>query len=287
MVIGASGQLGTDLNKELNSRHNEVIGLDHSEINIEDLESVVRIINSVKPQIIINTAAYHNVEKCEEDPVKAFKINSLGAKNLAISSNENNCYLMHISTDYVFNGDKMSPYIESDLPRPLNVYGNTKVSGEYFIESLARRFVIIRTSGLYGTNPCRAKGGMNFVDLMIELSKKRNVIRVVDSEVLTPTSTVELSKQIAIITENQIHGVCHATSEGYCSWYDFAKEIFDLMKITISLEKASPGEFPAKVPRPSYSVLENKLLKDNGLNSFKVWQNALEEYLFMKYKQDA
>lgn len=278
-IIGADGQLGTDICLEFLKTNNEIIQLTEKDLDISNLQMVSKVLDSVRPDILINTAAFHHVEKCQENPIRAFEVNALGAKNLAILSLKNNIRLIHISTDYVFDGLKKKPYIETDRPVPLNVYGNTKLSGELFIESIASRYVILRSSGLYGHSPCLGKGGLNFVDLMLKLSKEKNEIRVVDHEVLTPTSTVEVARQIVKISNSDLHGLCHATAEGQCSWYEFAKEIFRLKKIQINLNIAGANEFPAKVPRPFYSVLENKVLKTNQLNIFKSWQDGLKEYL--------
>lgn len=278
-IIGANGQLGTDICLEFEKTNAELIRLTENEIDISDLPAVSAIFDKLRPDVIINTAAYHNVDKCQENPIRAFEVNALGARNLAIASLKHNAYLIHISTDYVFDGFKKKPYIETDRPVPLNVYGNTKLSGEHFIESIAGRYLIMRTSGLYGNSPCMAKGGLNFVNLMLKLAKERDEIRVVDHEILTPTSTVELARQIVRIHDSNLHGLVHATAEGQCSWYEFAKEIFRLKNVSTTLNIAGPNEFPAKVPRPNYSVLENKVLKTHNLNSFKSWQEGLAEYI--------
>jgi dTDP-4-dehydrorhamnose reductase len=161
----------------------------------------------------------------------------------------------------------------------LNVYGNTKLSGEHFIESIAKRFYILRVSGIYGKNRCRAKG-LNFVDLMLKLSKERDEVRVVDDEILTPTFTADIADQIVkLINAQGQYGVYHATAEGSCSWYEFAKEIFSISKVNTLLNKANPGEFPIKVNRPKYSVLENKFLKKQNLNNIPHWKEGLKKYL--------
>jgi len=218
-VIGALGQLGMDICNILNLKGINLLKYDIDDLDISVKDSVHRIISENKPEIVINTAAFHNVPKCEDEPIRAFEVNALGSKYLAELSNEFNYYLIHISTDYVFDGLKKQPYIELDRPVPLNVYANTKLSGEQFIESIAQRYLIMRTSGIYGKNPCRAKGGVNFVELMLKFAKEKDEIRVVDDEILTPTSTIEVSRQIAEVVKKQPIGLSHATAEGYCSWY--------------------------------------------------------------------
>jgi dTDP-4-dehydrorhamnose reductase len=279
VVIGALGQLGMDVSGIFEKNGHDVVRLDIDDVDISNIDSLVPVLSNIKTDILINTAAFHNVEKCEGDPYTAFNVNAIGAKNLAMLSNDLNFYLIHISTDYVFDGKKQQPYIESDRPVPLNVYANTKLSGELFIEAIAKNALVLRSSGLYGVNPCRAKGGMNFAQLMLKLAGEGKTIKVVDNEVLTPTYTVEIARQILKLSNNRITGICHGTAEGACSWYEFAKTIFEIKGINADLHKAAPGEFPIKVARPTYSVLENKLLKDHGLNVYKHWKEGLMEYL--------
>jgi len=187
--------------------------------------------------------------------------------------------LMHVSTDYVYDGRKQSPYVEEDSPLPLNVYGNSKLAGEYFVRTICERHFVLRTSALYGESPCRAKGGRNFIQLMLKLAKERDELRVVDSEVVSPTSTAELAQQIVALGRSDCYGLYHATAEGSCSWFEFAQTIFSLTDTSVNLKIAGPDEFPAKVPRPKYSVLENQALKNRGLNRFGHWRNGLRAYL--------
>ena len=278
-VIGASGQLGNDIVHAFQSNGDEVFPVSHSEIELSDLDSISNGLKKLEPQFIVNTAAMHHVENCEREPQKAFAVNGIGAKNLALVARDMGSILMHVSTDYVFDGGKSSPYEESDAPRPLNVYGNTKLSGEYFVRSITPKHFVLRVSAIYGKNPCRAKGGLNFVELMLKLAKERDELRVVDSEVVSPTSTVEIARQIVVLSRSDKYGLYHATAEGSCSWYAFAREIFSLTNTKVNLQIAKPGEFPAKVTRPEYSVLENHELKSNGLNVFKPWRESLIEYL--------
>jgi dTDP-4-dehydrorhamnose reductase len=278
-VVGATGQLGSDICEILTSEGQEVVGLGHDQVDIGQFESVREVLAELRPGVVINTAAYHQVEKCEENPRKAFEVNAIGARNLALVCRDLDSYLIHISTDYVFDGEKKKPYLETDLPSPLNVYGNSKNAGDLFTGSLMEKALVMRTSGLYGRNPCRAKGGLNFVQLMLKLGKEREEVRVVDNEVLTPTSTLELARQIEVVVRQPIYGVAHATAEGSCSWYEFARAIFDMKGIETTLNVAGPDEFPAKVPRPSYSVLENSVLKANGIHMFKHWKEGLQEYI--------
>lgn len=275
IVIGANGQLGSDLVGVLKG---EVIPLIHSDVEISDFNSVSKMFEKYKPQIVINTAAFHNVPECEKNDVRAFTVNALGPKYLAQNCATHNCMLLHISTDYVFDGKKNSPYLEDDPPNPLNVYGISKLTGEYYIKSIMERYFIVRTSGLYGIYKCRAKGG-NFIDTMLKLSKEQEEIRVVGDEFLTPTYTLDLASQIDELIKTDSYGLFHITNEGSCSWYEFAKAIFDILNIKVNLKKISHEEFYSNVKRPRYSVLENKRLKSLGINKMRDWKDALQSYL--------
>jgi len=278
-VIGANGQLGADVCKALKDNGDDVVAFNHDLFEVSNFESVKSALENVMPDSVVNTAAMHNVEACEQDPAKAFSVNGIGARNLAVISNEMECTLLHISTDYVFDGKKKRPYFEEDCPQPLNVYGNTKLAGEYFVQTIAHKYFIVRVSGLYGLNPCRAKAGLNFVSLMLKLAKERDEVRVVDDEILTPTYTFHIAKQLIKLLESKVYGLYHVTAQGSCSWYQFAAKIFELTDTDIKLNIAAPNEFPMKVPRPKYSVLENKGLKDVGLDIMPHWQDGLKEFL--------
>jgi dTDP-4-dehydrorhamnose reductase len=278
-VIGANGQLGTDIVGAFRQVNETPTELNHADLDICSLESIRTAFRSIRPSVVVNTAAMHHVENCETQPARAFEVNGQGAQNLAIAAREVDAKLVHISTDYVFDGSKKSPYVESDTVAPLNVYGKSKVAGEEFIQDTAEKYFIVRTSALYGKNPCRAKGGRNFVELMLKLASERDELRVVDDEIVSPTSTAELAKQIVELSRTACYGLYHATAEGSCSWYQFAKAIFEATNTKVNLKIANPNEFPAKVPRPKYSVLENDGLKKLGLNSLASWDSGLHTYL--------
>jgi dTDP-4-dehydrorhamnose reductase len=279
VVIGANGQLGGDVCEEFRLSNDMVLELNHSQVDISDFEALKSILGNITPDVVVNTAAMHNVEACELKPFQAFLVNGEGARNLAILSNELNFVLCHISTDYVFDGRRRAPYVETDMPLPLNVYGNTKLSGEFFIRSIARKHFVIRTSALYGRKPCRAKGGLNFVRLMLKLAREGKDIRVVDDERITPTYTRDLARQIAILSKSSYFGLYHATAQGSCSWYEFARVIFDISRLGAKPSIADPSEFPAKVARPKYSVLENQNLKLANLDAMPHWEESLNRYM--------
>jgi dTDP-4-dehydrorhamnose reductase len=279
VVIGADGQLGTDVVSAFAKNGDSLSPLTHADIELSSFESVSSRLRDLRPELVVNTAAMHQVDKCELDPEKTFAVNGIGARNLAVVSRDLGAVLMHVSTDYVFDGAKQTPYEEHDAPRPLNVYGNTKLAGEYFVRSTTEKHFVLRTSAIYGKSPCRAKGGLNFIELMLKLAKERGEVKVVDSEFVTPTPTSEIARQMIALSRCDAYGLYHATAEGSCPWHQFAREIFDLTGTKVSLKVAGPNEFPAKVPRPKYSVLENRALKSRGLNVFTSWQDGLSEYL--------
>jgi dTDP-4-dehydrorhamnose reductase len=278
-VIGANGQLGADVVAAFGRHGDEVAALTHADVELSDLESTKACLDARSADVVVNTAAMHHVEKCEQDPQRAFAVNAAGARNLAIVTRETGTVLIHVSTDYVFDGSKSEPYREEDAPLPLNVYGNSKLAGEHFVRTLNPKHYVLRTSAIYGKHPCRAKGGLNFVELMLKLGRERGRVRVVDSEFVSPTPTADIARQIVVLSQRDAFGLYHATAEGSCSWHGFAKEIFAAANLPVQVDVADPSEFPAKVPRPRYSVLENRRLKAAGLNVFQPWEAGLAEYL--------
>lgn len=283
-VLGGNGQLGRDVAAAFTAE-NHVTSLTHEQVEIASLESVRAVFEGIRPDVVINTAAFHHVEKCEAEPALAFAVNGLGARNIAQVTDALGATLIHLSTDYVFDGLKGSPYTENDMANPLNVYGNSKLSGEHFVRTINPRHFVVRVSAIYGENPCRAKGGLNFVELMLKLAHERPELRVVDDEFVTPTPTVQIAQQLVELSRSSHYGLYHATAEGSCSWYEFAAAIFERTGTKVRLERARPGEFPAKVPRPKYSVLENAALKKNALNVFSDWKSGLQNYLARREAQ--
>ena len=279
IVIGANGQLGSDVVSAFAESQDNVGSLTHAEIEISKLESVRTCLEKCSPSIVVNTAAMHHVENCEREPANAYAVNAIGVRNLALVTRDLGATLIHVSTDYVFDGRKDVPYVEDDPPLPLNVYGNSKLAGEHHARTINPRHFVLRTSALYGKHPCRAKGGRNFVDLMLELARTRGRVRVVDDEFVSPTPTVDLARQIVCLSRSEAFGLYHATSDESCSWYEFAREIFLLTDVQVKLEAVGPGEFPAKTPRPRYSVLENRGLRNIGLNLLASWKVGLQRYL--------
>jgi dTDP-4-dehydrorhamnose reductase len=279
VVVGGNGQLGTDIASAFSDRGDEVVSLTHADIELSNLDSVRCRLGTTPADLVVNTAAMHHVEKCEDQPDEAFAVNAIGARNLALVTRELAAVLVHISTDYVFDGAKGEPYHEDDVPLPLNIDGTSKLAGEYVVRTLNPRHFVLRVSALYGKHPCRAKGGQNFVELMLRIGRERGRVRVVDGEFVSPTSTIDVARQVVALSGCDEFGLYHATGEGSCSWYEYAKEIYSLANVNAKVEVADSSEFPEKVARPHYSVLENRALKRLGLNEFRPWQEALATYL--------
>jgi dTDP-4-dehydrorhamnose reductase len=279
VVLGGNGQLGSDICKAFTAEEHSVVPLTHADIEISDPKSPLNVIEPIQPEVVVNTAAMHNVEACEADPEKAFAVNALGSRNLALASRALGFTLVHISTDYVFDGSKKAPYQETDCPRPLNIYGASKLTGEHLVQISALKYFIVRVSGLYGQAACRAKGGLNFVRLMLKLARERGTVKVVTDEIVTPTYTADAARQIVALAKTSSYGLFHCTPQGQCAWYDFADAIFRLTKTTVNLLPAKSSDFPQKVPRPSFSVLANENLQKLGLDLMPAWEESLRRYL--------
>lgn len=277
-IIGSNGQLGTDLVEVFSRQGHEIVGLTHEDIKVESLDSVQSVLEAVKPDVVLNTAAFHNVPKCEEDPTLAFQVNAQGALHLARIADKLGIVNVYYSTDYVFDGVKRAPYIETDAPNPLNVYASTKLIGEYYTLNYGTRGFVIRVSGIYGKVPCRAKGG-NFITTMVRLAAAKPEVKVVQDEFLTPTPTGEIADKTLALLVSGANGLYHLTSEGSCSWYDFARVVFDTLQLKTPLYSASVADFPSPVKRPYYSVLENGRAKELGLPAMPHWKDSLVAFL--------
>ena len=273
LITGANGQLGKDLTEFLKSKNFSIYPFSSKELDVTNLDLTIKIIKEIKPNILINCAAYTAVDDCEKNIQRAFLVNGIGAKNVAIASQIVNAKLFHISTDYVFDGKKTSPYTEYDLPNPISFYGKSKYFGEIFLKEHCLKFFILRVSGVYG------KYGKNFVKTIINLAREKDEIRVVNDQHVTPTSTIEICKLIYELIPTEHYGLYHATCEGECTWFEFAKFIFNELNIKTKLIPCTTDEFPRPAKRPKNSVLENFNLKLIGYNTFSHWTNAIKNFL--------
>jgi len=280
LLIGANGQLGSDLAKVLPTRGHDLVPLTHADVEVTDAESVEAVMAAYQPDIVLNMAAFHKVDVCEQEIEQTFAVNTFAAQTLALACGQYDAALVHMSTDYVFGGDteRQTPYVETDKPAPINVYGVSKLAGEHIIQYSLVRYFIFRVTGLYGVAGSSGKGG-NFVELMLRLAREGQDIRVVDDQRLTPTFTVDLAHQIAEVIETEHYGLYHATSQGDCTWYEFASEIFKQSGLDPNLGRAKTGDFGEKATRPAYSVLGNKALQVIGMDRMRPWKEALAAYL--------
>ncbi|OGW42069.1 MAG: dTDP-4-dehydrorhamnose reductase [Nitrospirae bacterium RBG_16_43_11] len=279
MILGAGGQLGSELVNIL--QDDTLIPLTHMDIEMTDEQQVNSILSSNMPDVVINTAAYHRVDDCEDNVELSFAVNSYAVRTIARICNDLGITFVHFSTDYVFGGEKKTPYVEDDCPNPHSVYAVSKLAGELFVRNICSRYYLIRTCGLYGAKGVSGKGG-NFIETMIRLANGKKPLNVVSDQIVTPTYAKELAAKVSQLIRTEEYGSYHITNNGGCSWYEFARTIFELTGIDADISPISSSEFGAKARRPAYSVLENRNLKLLGLDDMMQWHDALKEYLIEK-----
>lgn len=272
LITGANGQLGRELTKQLRDKKVELILTDEGELDITKSSIVYFKVKDIKPDIIINCAAHTAVDKCETQKDMAYKINTIGSKNLAEAAYCVGADLVQVSTDYVFDGEGSKPITEFDTPNPQSVYGSSKLQGEILVRELNPKSYIVRTGWLYGE-------GNNFVKNIINLSKTNKSLKVVNDQFGTPTSTVDLSRVIIKLLEEKNYGTFHCTSKGETTWYDFTKEIFKIKGINTEVIPCNTEEFPRPAKRPKYSVLQNYMLELTTGDTTRNWEEAIKEYL--------
>jgi dTDP-4-dehydrorhamnose reductase len=280
LVFGATGQLGADVVDAFTAAGSDVLGLGHSDVDVTDGPAVSAAVSAARPALVVNTAAFHHLDRCEEDQASAYAVNASGARNVAVATQDTDAVLIHISTDYVFDGAKGSPYEEGDLPGPLNVYGASKLAGEYLVRAACPRSFVVRTSGLYGPRPCRAKGGLNFPLMMLKLAREQGELTVVTDEVVGPTYTPDLAGQLLALAATDDYGIVHATCVGEVSWHAFAKETLGLAGLSsVPIHEATATSMARKVRRPPYSILAHRRLRELDIMVMRPWQEALADYV--------
>jgi dTDP-4-dehydrorhamnose reductase len=278
LLIGANGQLGSDLNKVFRADGDTVVALTHAQVDVCNDEQVSAALGQAKPDVVLNTAAFHKVEECEKKPELAFQVNASAPMRLAAACQKSGSVLVHFSTDYAFGGyARNTPFEETDRPAPLNVYGVSKVAGEDLIAYNTERYFVVRVCGLYGIAGSSGKGG-NFVENMLKKALAGDAIKVVGDQVLTPTYTVDLAEAVRKLVLSGKFGLYHLSSEGQCSWYEFTRHIFECAGIKANLSSCKTSDFFSPVKRPAYSVLSKAKLRGLGL-SIPSWQDALPRYL--------
>lgn len=282
LLTGCNGQLGRAIQKEYGDtveflRTDFIDAEGITRLDISDIDQVMNFARAEKPDAIINCAAFTNVDGCETNEDAAFKANAIGPRNLAIASRETGAKLIHVSTDYVFEGNGTRPYVESDTPNPVSAYGRTKLAGEQFVRDFANRYFILRTAWLYGD-------GKNFVKTMLGAAQSRDEVSVVCDQKGSPTSAVELAKMIHFLEPTENYGIFHATCEGDTNWAEFTEEIYRKAGLSTKVNHLTSEEYaamnPAAANRPKYSILENRMLKLTT-DKFMMadWHDALDYYL--------
>jgi len=272
VVTGAKGQLGTDLVDLLSDKGHKVYGYGREELDITNFDQVHQVISNVTPDVVIHAAAYTKVDLAESEQDQAFLVNAYGTRNVAVASEAVGAKLVYVSTDYVFDGTATTPYNEFSPTNPMSVYGKSKLAGEQFVRDLHSKFFIVRTSWVYG------KHGNNFVKTMLKLAQERDELKVVDDQVGSPTYTVDLAQCILDLIQTEKYGVYHVSNSGHCSWYEFAKAIFEEAGIEVKVNPCTTKDFPRPAPRPAYSVMEHMTLRLNGFTEMPNWRDSLKRY---------
>ncbi|WP_042354042.1 dTDP-4-dehydrorhamnose reductase [Bacillus rubiinfantis] len=274
IITGAKGQLGSDLMQLLqaDSRY-EVYGYGKEELDITDMEQVGKVFMDVNPDIVIHAAAYTKVDAAESEPDAAYGVNALGTRNIALAAEKLKSKLVYVSTDYVFDGKATSPIHEFEQPCPDSVYGKSKLAGEQFVRDFHSKFFIVRTSWVYG------KHGQNFVKTMLKLAKEQQQLKVVSDQTGSPTYSLDLASIIVNLALTEKYGTYHISNSGSCSWYEFAKAIFEEADIDVIVEPCRTEDFPRPAPRPKYSVFDHMRLRLNGFPEIRNWREALKDFL--------
>jgi len=279
-VVGSTGQLGQDLMRVFGA---DAKGFSHQDLDVTDGVGVASAIHSLRPDWVINTAAFHRVDDCEINPALAFAANALGALNVARAAAAVGAGIVFFSTDYVFGGEDRErghPYEERDCLGPLNVYGTSKVAGEQLVMQANERHAVVRSAGLYGTATSRK--GWTFPELMLNKARSEGTVRVVTDQVLSPTFTEDLAHKSKELIEQGAVGLFHLTNAGECSWFEFAQVALDLARVEVKMEPIFTKQTQRRARRPSYSALTTARLKVLGLSPLRGWREALSAYLRAK-----
>jgi dTDP-4-dehydrorhamnose reductase len=276
VVIGASGQLGSDLMTAL--AVHEPVGVDHRMVDIEVPAAISKMLVRYRPELVINTAAFHNVELCETRPDRAFAVNALAVDGLAAQCAAARIALLHVSTDYVFDGSAAQPYAEDAAPNPLSAYAISKYAGELLVRRHLDEAYIVRTSGLYGIRGSSTKG-YTFIDRILTQAAERKPIRVVTDISFSPSYTGHVAATIAQIVETKAYGTYHVTNAGYCTWHEFATEIVRQADLDVPVAETTSAEFPTYAHRPAFSALRHGALERLGFPPVPSWQDGIAAYL--------
>jgi dTDP-4-dehydrorhamnose reductase len=272
IILGGKGQLGKEFENFLKDKA-EIYSFSHLELDVLNQELLIKKIQEIKPEVVINCSAYTKVDKAEEEKEECIKVNAIGAKNVSYASYKVGAKVIYFSTDYIFDGEKESPYTELDSPNPISTYGSSKLLGEIYTSKHNPNHLILRISWLYGIN------GRNFVKTIIKKAKEEKELKIVSDQKGSPTYTLDVVKQTWELIKKDKVGIYHSANQGETSWYEFAKKIIEKLKINVKISPIKTGEYPALAKRPKYSVLDNYLLKLEGINIMRDWETALNEFL--------
>ena len=274
LVTGVKGQLGYDVVRELQKRGHEAVGVDIDEMDITDAAAVERVMTEVQPDAVIHCSAYTAVDRAEEDIEICRRVNVDGTENIAKICKKLDCKMLYLSTDYIFSGDGERPWEPDDEASPLNAYGQSKYDGELALKKYVEKYFIVRISWVFGIN------GNNFIKTMLRLGRENGAVKVVDDQIGSPTYTYDLARLLVDMIESDRYGAYHATNEGICSWYEFAKEIFRAAGMdNVSVTPVKSGEFPVKAKRPKNSRMSKEKLVANGFSLLPAWQGAVARYI--------
>ena len=273
LVTGVKGQLGYDVVKDLEKRGHQPIGVDRDEMDLMDNEAIRTFIMNLRPEAIIHCAAYTAVDKAEEEPELCYQINAESVKVIAECTRELDAKLVYISTDYVFDGTKDGEYVETDLPNPISVYGSSKFRGGQYIQTILEKYYIARTSWVFGIN------GHNFIKTMRRLGTECESLTIINDQVGSPTYTQDLAPLLVDMVETDKYGIYHVTNEGFCSWYEFANEIFKQSGIEVKTNPITTDQYPTAAARPLNSRLNKDKLKKAGFRTLPLWRQAVQQYI--------
>jgi len=292
LVVGSKGQLGREIVRCLETGKSElgplpdafkkakVTGVDIDTLDVSDLPKTIRFFDETRPDVVINCAAYTNVDGCESNPADAFRGNAIVPRNLAIAAERCGAKIVHLSTDYVFSGDEPAPRSEFDRPSPVSVYGKTKLSGEEFVKAFSSRWFIVRTAWLYGAH------GKNFVKAILKRAREAGSVTVVNDQVGNPTNAADLAHHVLKIAATEEYGVYHCTGKGVCSWFEFAQKIVLYAGANAEVIPCTTEEYPSKTKRPAYSALEHTMLRLTVGDEMRPWEEALKTFLSCKENMD-
>lgn len=276
LVTGSTGQLGSDVVKELLKRGYSTLSPNRSEFNLCSEDNIRNYILNSNCEAIVHCAAYTQVDKAEDEKDLCIKINATATKHIAKCAKILDIPMIYISTDYVFDGTKDGKYTENDETNPINIYGESKLAGEKYVQEILDKYYIVRTSWVFNIN------GKNFIETMLRLSKANNQLSIVNDQIGSPTYTKDLSRLLVDMIETNKYGLYHATNEGYCSWYEFADTIFKLANINIDIKAINSNEYASRAKRPLNSKLSKDKLIEFGFKPLPHWEDALKDYLIRR-----